>query len=71
MKASISVHVSDHKVISCSIPHTDVSVSVPTMRLISEGDGTVEVCATLLAGAGVITAIPINISLDTSDGKIT
>ena len=51
--------------------HTDVSMSVPTMRIIAEGDGTVEVCATLSAGGGVITAIPVDISLDTSDGKIT
>ena len=46
-------------------------MSVPAMRFISEGDGIVEVCATLSAGAVVTTAIPINISLDTSDGKIT
>ena len=51
--------------------HTDVSMSVPTMRIMAEGDGTVEVCATLSAGAGVTTAIPIDISLDTSDSKIT
>ena len=38
------------------------------MVIVSEGDGTVEVCATLSAGAGVTTDIPISISLETSDG---
>ena len=47
----------------------DVMVSVPDMVSVSEGDGTVEVCATLSAGAGVTTAIPVSITLGTSDGK--
>ena len=38
------------------------------MVSVSEGDGTVEVCATLSTGAGVTTAIPVDISLETSDG---
>ena len=40
------------------------------MVSVSEGDGTVEVCATLSAGAGVTTAIPITMSLETSDGML-
>ena len=70
MKVSIISHTG---IYSYLILHTrtDVSVSVPSMRIISEGDGTVEVCATLSAGAGVTTDIPIDISLDSSDGEIT
>ena len=44
-------------------------VFVPAMVSVSEGDGTVEVCATLSAGAGVITDDPIRITLGTFDGK--
>ena len=43
-------------------------VSVPAMVSVSEGDGTVEVCATLSTGAGVTTDIPISISLSTLNG---
>ena len=39
------------------------------MVSVSEGDGTVEVCATLSAGAGVTTDIPISITLSTLNGK--
>ena len=46
-----------------------MSVSVPAMVSVSEGDGTVEVCATLSTGAGVTTDIPISISLSTLNGK--
>ena len=43
-------------------------VSMPAMVSVSEGDGTVEVCATLSAEAGVTTDISISISLGTTDG---
>ena len=43
-------------------------VSVPAMVSVSEGDGTVQVCATLSAGAGVTTDIPLSITLATLDG---
>ena len=43
------------------IPHTDVSVSIPTMVNATEGDGTVEVCAELSADS----AVPINLRLAT------
>ena len=43
----------------------DVTISLPTMVSVSEGDGTVEVCATISAAS----AIPINIGLATSDSS--
>ena len=36
---------------------------------VGEGDGTVEVCATLTVSGGGSTAIDIDIILATSDGK--
>ncbi len=44
-----------------------VSVSLPSASSVGEGDGTVEVCATL-SGAAVATGRDFMITLATSDG---
>ena len=43
----------------------DATISLPTVVSVIEGDGTVEVCATISAAS----AIPINIGLATSDSS--
>ena len=43
----------------------DVTISLPTMVSVSEGDGTVEVCATISTASDV----PINITLTTNDSS--
>ena len=42
-------------------------VSVPSTASYSEGDGTVQVCATLTG----MTAIPISVTVSAMDGKVT
>ncbi len=44
-----------------------VSVSLPTAMSVSEGDGTIEVCATL-SGTAMATERDFMITLATSDG---
>ena len=51
------------------VPSANVLVSVPATISVTEGDGTVQVCATLSAGAGITINNPISVILATSDGK--
>ena len=51
------------------IPYVDVSVSLPATMNVTEGAGSVQVCATLSVGTNVIINSPIHITLPTSDGK--
>ena len=44
-------------------------VSVPPTMSVTEEDDPIRVCATLSVGIGVMTNIPISITLATSDGK--
>ncbi len=52
---------------TCLIIYSVVSVSLLFLTLVGEGDGRVEVCATL-SGAAVATERDFMITLATSDG---
>ncbi len=53
--------------ITCLILYSVVSVSLPSALSVGEGDGRVEVCATL-SGAAVATERDFMITLATSNG---